>query len=242
MAQLWKIRLPNGNVLTPGDWTSAEPLFSTVDVAAGPFPLLTAFSYSRGGSVPGSVGPRGALMTDTNLEGEGNRLPENEELICFNLGVEVFKVGAKQNVDRFPDADAPAVGLDDMLRLQRDILIKFKIAAVKNYTASPLSYWPSGTGVFAYYSGGRSRISAGAPTGEIIGNNGDPAVTGARHLASPLYVAGGESMSVDVTAGPGRVNGLFANEQDEITNGTTISDTRARLRIYLDGYRRRPVA
>ena len=35
MAQLWKVRLPNGNVLTPGDWTTAEPLYSTVEVQAG---------------------------------------------------------------------------------------------------------------------------------------------------------------------------------------------------------------
>jgi hypothetical protein len=238
MAQLWKIRLPNGNVLTPGDWTSAEPLYSTVEIAAGAFPLLTAFSYSRGGSVPGSVGPRDALLIDTNLEGEGNRLPENEELICFTLGVEAFKTGAKYNDDRFPDADAPNMPLDDMLRLQRDLVIKFKIAAVKNYTHSPMSYWPSGTGVHQYMSGGRTRISAGVPTGEILGNNGDPAVTGARHLASPLYVAGGESMSVDISAGPGSVLGLFSNESETVETG----DTRARLRIYLDGYRRRPVA
>jgi hypothetical protein len=181
-------------------------------------------------------------MTDTNLEGEGNRLPENEELICFTIGVEAFKTGAKTNDDRFPDADSPNMPLDDMLRLQRDSIVEFKIAAVKLYTSSPLSYWPAGTGVHYYFSGGRSRVSAGAPTGEILGNNGDPAVTGARHLASPLYVAGGESMSVDIKAGPGQVNGLFSNENEDNANGVTLSNARARLRIYLDGYRRRPVA
>ena len=238
MAQLWKIRLPNGNVLTPGDWTSSEPLYSTIEVAAGAFPLLTAFSYSRGGSVPGSVGPRDALLIDTNLEGEGNRLPENEELICFSLGVECFKTGPKNNDDRFPDADPPNMPLDDMLRLQRDILVKLKVASVKNYTASPLSYWPAGCGVMFHFSGGRSRVSAGVPDGEILGNNGDPGVQGQRHLASPVYVAGGESMCVDITAGPGQVTGLFSNEATD----AVASDTRARLRIYLDGYRRRPVA
>lgn len=238
MAQFYKLRLPNGNVLTPGDWISSEPLYSTVEIQAGSFPLLTAFSYSYGGSVPGSVGPRDALIIDTNLEGEGNRLPENEELVAYAMGVEVFKTGAKTNINRFPDADPPNMPLDDMLRLQRDVLIRFKIASVKNYTSSPLSYWPAGTGVHHYFSGGRSRVSAGVPDGEILGNNGDPSVNGMRLLASPLYVAGGETMSVDITAGGGQVDGLFANEYDDITEG----NTRAVLRIFIDGYRRRPVA
>lgn len=231
MAQLWKVRLPNGNVLTPGDWISSEPLYSTVEIGPGAFPVLTAFSYSRGGSVPGSVGPRDSLFTDTNLEGEGNRLPENEELICYTIGIEIFKDGPAADTNVFPDADPPNVPLPDMLRLQRDVLVEFKIAAVKNYTKTPMSQWPAGTGVQYLYAGGRTRVSGGAPNGEVVANNGNPSVSGRRVLASPLYVAGGESLAVDVKAGPGAVNGL-----------NLAANSRMRLRIFLDGYRRRPVA
>lgn len=231
MAQLWKVRLPNGNVLTPGDWTSAAPLWSTVEISTAAFGVLTAFSYSEGGDVPGSVGPRQSTKADSNLEGEGNRLPENEELIIYNVGVEIFKTGAALATAAFPDADAPHVPLTDMLRLQRDIIIELRIAAVKNYTRAPLSYWPAGTGLASMYSGGRSRVSAGAPNGEVPANNGAPSVDGRRELASPFYVAGGESLAVDVKAGPGSV-----------TNLNLASDARYRLRIFLDGYRRRPVA
>ena len=231
MAQLWKVRLPNGNVLTPGDWTSAEPLWSTIEVAAGPFPVLTAFSYSQGGSVPGSVGPRDAVLSDTNLQGEGNRLPENEELICYNLGIEAFKEGPAASVSAFPDADNPHVPLPDMLRLQRDLSVEFKIAFVKNYTNAPMSYWPAGTGVASYYAGGRSKVSAGAATGEVSAYNGGTSRMDQRELASPLYVAGGESMAID-----------FRPARGEVMNLNLATDSRIVLRTYLDGLRRRPVA
>jgi hypothetical protein len=231
MAQIWKVRLPGGNVVTPGEWTSAEPLYSTIEVGAGGFPLVTAFSYGRGGTVPGSVGPRQSTVVDTNLEGEGNRLPENEELVVYTIGVSVFKQGPAASVARFPDADNPHVPLPDMLRLQRDTVMRFRIAAVKNYTDSCVSYWPGGMGVHSMYSGGRSFVSGAAPNGEVVANNGSPSVDGRRELASPLYVAGGESFGVEFRAGPGLIQNL-----------NLAANSRLRLRVYLDGYRRRPVA
>ncbi len=231
MAQLWKVRLPNGNVLTPGDWTSAEPLWSVVEVAAGPFPLLTAFSYSQGGPVPGSVGPRDAILSDTNLQGEGNRLPENEELIVYNLQCSVFKIGAAASVDNFPDCDQPGVPLPDMLRLQRDLLFEFVIAGVKDYTQSPMGYFPAGMGVSTMYSGGRTRVSGGAPTGEVVAYNGGASRYDVRQFASPTYVVGGETFKIDIRPAEG-----------EVVNLNLQPDARMRLKIYLDGYRRRPVA
>jgi hypothetical protein len=230
MAQLISVKLPDGRVYNPSDWTTAEPLYSTVEVGAGPFPVLTAFSYSHGGTVPGSAGPREALLSDTNLEGEGNRLPENEELICYNLSVEVFKDGVESDTTLFPDPENPEVPLTDMLRLQRDLLVIFKIAFVKEYTRAPLSYFPAGTGVNYATSGGLSRATAGA-SGTARANNGGTSPADMRVFASPLYVAGGESLSVDIKAGPGQVNNLNLD-----------TTARMRLRIFLDGYRRRPVA
>lgn len=231
MAQVWKVRLGDGSVLTPGEWTTAEPLYSTVEIGTGAFAVLTAFSYGRGGTVPGSVGPRQSTLRDTNLEGEGNRLPENEEIIVENLGVEIFKTGAAADTTRFPDADNPHVPLTDMLRLQRDVIVQFKIAAVKDYTHSPLSYWPAGTGLLSLYSGGRSQVSGVAANGEVVANNGSVSVQGRRVFASPLYVAGGETLAVDFSTGPGQVDNL-----------NLVAGARMFMRTYLDGYRRRPVA
>lgn len=230
MAQLIAVKLPDGRVLQPSDWTTSEPLYSTVEVAAGSFPVLSAFSYSYGATVPGSVGPREALISDTNLQGEGNRLPENEELVVYNLSIEVFKDGAEDDTTLFPDPENPEVPLPDMLRLQRDLLVFFRIAYVKEYTHSPLSYWPAGTGVNYTNSGSISRATGGV-SGTAVANNGGVSPADMRTLASPLYVAGGESLSVDIKAGPGQVNNL-----------NLAADARMRLRIFLDGYRRRPVA
>lgn len=230
MAQLISVKLPDGRILRPSDWTTAEPLYSTVEIGAGAFPVLTAFSYSFGAEVPGSVGPRDALINDTNLEGEGNRLPENEELIVYNISIEVFKSGNALDENVFPDPEQPEVPMPDMLRLQRDVLVVFRIAAVKEYTRSPMGYWPAGTGV-AYANSGSLSRSAGALSGTAVSNNGSTSPCDARTLASPLYVAGGESLAVDIKAGPGQVIGL-----------NLAADSRYRLRTYLDGYRRRPVA
>lgn len=229
MAQLWKIRLPNGKTLTPGDWTSAEPLYSTVEIGAGAFPILTAFSYGRGQAVPGAVANRASTYADTNLEGEGSRLPENEELIAYSLAIEVFMVGAENAPvpPAIPPPDAPDVSIQNMLRLQKDLIVIVRIAAVKEYTRQPLGYFAAGTGVFQYNSAARTL----AGTGYVSANNGGERPEDARQLASPLYVAGGESLAVDVKPGPGQVVGL---------NLTPTS--RMRLRLYFEGYRRRPVA
>lgn len=229
MAQLWKIRLPNGKTLTPGDWTSAEDLYSTVEIGTGSFPVLTAFSYGRGASVPGSVAQRQSTLADTNLEGEGNRIPENEELIAYSLAIEVFMIGAEDaQADAIAPADAPDVSLMNMLRLQRDILVITRIAAVKEYTRQPLGVFAAGTGVQQYNS-----AAINAVTGDpyVAGNNGGVSVSDSRQMASPLYVAGGEGLAVDVKPGPGSVTGL---------NLTDVS--RMRLRLFFEGYRRRPVA
>ena len=236
MAQLWKIRMPDRKVLVPGDWTSAEPLYSTVEIPPGNFSVLSAFSFARGGQVPGSIGPRQATLADTNLEGEGARLPENEEIIIYQMAIEAFHIGAQSGGDVTPPIDPPDVSLVNMLRLQRDLLTVARIAFVKEYTHAPMSWFPASTGVHQFNSGARSNASL-ATTGYVSGNNGKESVAlGARAFASPLYVAGGESIAVDVSPGPGSVLNLDA----ETSPGA--DDGRIRLRIYWEGPRRRPVA
>jgi hypothetical protein len=217
-------------VVVPGEWTSAVPLWSTVEVAAGPITTLNAFSYTSGDVVPGSVGPRMATAIDTNLQGEGSKLPENEEIAIHYLAIDVFKQGLALDPNAFPDPDQPEVPLPDMLRLQRDTLIELSIAAVKNYTQSPLSYWPGAAGVQHVYSGGLTRVSDGA-TGTAVAYNGSTSTEGVRALASPLYVAGGEAFKVALSFNKGEVAGL--NLQ---------TDARLVCRLFLDGFRRRAVA
>lgn len=232
MAQLWKIRLPDGRVLVPGDWTSSDPLFSVVEVPTGAFQVLTAFSYGVGGTVPGSVGNRPAKATDTNLEGEGGKIPENEELVAYNLNIEVFQIGAASDSDAtgLPPTDPPDVSLADMLRLQRDLLIITKIAAIKQYTKAPMGFFPAATGVYVSTANARTTASLGVD-GAIVGNNGGTSVQDRRTFASPLYAGPSDVFGVDVMPGPGQV-----------TNLSIPAGGRMRLRLIFNGYRRRPVA
>jgi hypothetical protein len=230
MAQLWKVRLPNGQTLIPGDWTSAEPLYSTVEIGPGSFPVLTAFSGGIGAEVPGSVGGRQATIGDTNLQGEGARLPEDEELIAYSISVEAFMIGADAGTDPIPAPDAPDISLLNMLRAQRDLVVVTRIAYIKEYTRAPMSWFPAGTGTHQYNSGARTVVSGGTQ-GTVVGNNGGNSVSDARHMASPLYVAGGESLAVDFIPGPGSIQGLSLEDE-----------SRLRLRLYFEGYRKRPVA
>lgn len=239
MAQIYKIRTPDGNVVTPGDWTGAEPLYSVVEVAEGAITILTAFSYGIGNSdVPGSIGPRRATDTDTNLQGEGNRLPENEELIIFNMAIEVFAIGSGGDdaADLIPQSDPPEVSLLNMLRLQRDMLTTIRIASVnKRYIEAPVGYFPASTGVLNYTAGARSDISNGA-SGFVSANNGSHQADDVREFSSPLRVKGGETFGVDFVPGPGQITGL------NVDNAVANAAGRLRLRTFLDGYRRRPVA
>lgn len=228
MAQLIKIRMPNGNVYTPGDWTASQPLYSTVEIGTGAFPILTAYSYALGGAVPGSPGQRQSTLADTNLDGEGARLPENEELLAYALAIEAFMVG--------PQTDQPAPGeyvsrlpmvsMQNMLRIQRDLLIITKIAAVKEYTHAPMSWFPASTGTHETNS-----VALFDTRGFVDANNGGDSVSDIREFASPLYVKGGETLTVDVRPGPGQVNGLSLE-----------AGSRIRLRFYFEGYRKLPVA
>ena len=230
MAQIVSIRLPDGSDYRPEDWTTAEPLWSTVEIGPDFFPLVKAFAYSRGGVVPGSPNERVASWKDTNLEGQGGVLPENETLIIHNINCDVFKIGPAADGNVFPDAEEPEVPLPDMLRLQRDVLVNLEIAAVKDYTGSPISYWPAGQGVSHMYAGGLSR-AAGGLSGSVVAYNGSTNTADGRVLATPLAVAGGESFAVNFTAGEGEVAGL-----------NLAPTSRLRIRVFLDGRRRRPVA
>lgn len=228
MAQIVKIRLPDGRTLVPSDWTSAEPLYSTVEVKSGPYTTLSAFAYGIGGEVPGSVTNRRSQITDTNLEGEGARIPANEELIIYSIMIEAFQIGDPGRGGTTPDPDAPFVGLNNLLRMQRDMIVVTSLANVKEYTSHPMGWYPAGMGTSLVNA---NAITAASVGGFVAATNGSASVDGKRLIASPLYVNGGESLRVDFVAPKGEIEGL-----DESVSG------RIRLRTYLDGFRRRPVA
>ena len=148
MAQIWKVRLPDGRIVRPTEWSST-PLWSTVELGTGAQTPLIAFSYGRGGDVPGSLGPRKSTLSDTNLRGDGDIMPENEELLIYSVLAELYMIVATPViptgffVGNDPGCpDPPMVGLRNMLRVQRDVNLVLSIAETKNYYNTPLSWFP----------------------------------------------------------------------------------------------------
>ena len=269
MSQVTKVRLPNGQTMTVEDWTSAEPLYSTVELASGAFIKLEAFSYGTGGNVPGSTtgGAGGAArrsnLADTNLQGSGGVLPPNEEIVVYSMMIECFTVAypfdlktafgqtaAQINTalggDVLPQPDPPDVSLLNMLRIQQSVIISFRISTDgKKYTNHPIGWYPASMGTQQYnsqalvaYGGGNG--AAANTVGTVVGQNGNTDADEKRIFASPFYVEGGDVMVVAFDAPTGSIG-------DSTPGGGSTAlalgaNGRIRARVYLDGYRRRPVA
>lgn len=232
MSQLLKIRLPDGRTLTPSDWTTAEPLWSTVELPTGNISIQEAFTYGIGGVVPGSVNNRQSSLIDTNLQGEGARLPENEAMIIQAIAVEVYVIpqSGATVVTNSDNAISPDVGVTNMLALQRDLLTIVTIAAVKEYIRVPVSFMAAGAGAD---SGTASGVGGDLVNGYVAAANGSTSVKGLRHLASPLFIQGGEAFRVKFVPPRGTIAGL---------NLGGNAGARLRLRTFLLGYHKRPVA
>jgi hypothetical protein len=209
-----------------------------VDIASGALTPLDAFSYGIGGAVPGSVGPVAATDRDTNMQGNGAIMPENEELLLFSIMVEFFQLVVTPadffNGDEAGTPTPPEVSARNVGRIQRDTLLELRIADTKNYVKHPLGFFPASMGLCTTTAATVAGDGVAGSGGPILGGqNGGPNVYDARQLATPHHVGPGEALRVQLQFPVGQVTGLAFG-----------ADTSARVltRIYLDGYRRRPVA
>jgi len=234
MAQIDKVRLPDGRVMRPTEWSST-PLYSTVEIDDGAITPLQAFSYGLGGDVPGSVGPRKATEVDTNLQGDGSVLSENTELLLFSIMVEFFTHVDAADLAAFNlnlEAGAPPppfISALNMGRIQRDTQLVMRIANTKRYMDHPVGFFPAAMGV-AHTIGAADN---GANLPFVVGGNGGPNVYDNREFATPHHVGGGEAFEITLEFPNGQVNAL---------NLSGVANVRIRARIYCDGFRRRPVA
>jgi hypothetical protein len=231
MAQIEKVRLPDGRSVRPTEWTST-PYWSTVEFAATQAGTQSAFSYGLGGTVPGSVGPRRAFLPDTNLRGDGGIIQENAELLLFALQVELWmrvvtaEDYATNNIAGTPPV--PFVSAQNILAFQRDVILRLRIANEKPFIQHPVGFFPAGVGVEATL--GAANGVDGNPV--IAADNGRARASAIRNIATPHRIMPGETWGVDFDIAP--PTGLILDFGD---------DTEARLvaRTYAVGYRKRPV-
>jgi len=231
MAQLFSIFI-GGHEFSPADWTATDNIYSTVEIGAGAQPTLVAFAYSQGGTIPGSPTNRQATFLDTNLKGEGGRLPENEALLIFTMAADFALAPAATGGFGTDDdnVQAPLLGGRNVKRLLSDTILELTIAQVKIYAQAPIGWYPAGQGVKSNTVTG---LGADVATGYLAGTNGKPSIKGLRRFATPQYILGGETFKVSFRFPNGQVTGL--------TLPGGASD-RVRARVTLRGLHKRPVA
>jgi hypothetical protein len=253
MVQALKVRLSDGRVVNPSDWTSA-PLYTTVEIATGALQPLPGFSFGVGGEVPGSPGLRTANHRDTNMQGAGSILAENEELLLFALQIELYQILGSANDQAFmvsppQDAwapDAPEVSATNLMAIQRSTLVRLKIANTKDYGVMPISFHGAGMGIHRTTGAMRSSGSAYA-RGVLLAYNGGVSVGDSREYATPHHVGPGEAFEAALEFPYGQVIEPLSQVAGSTVaanplNFGTDANARVRATISAIGPRRRPVA
>ena len=223
------IRLPNGETITIDEWLH-WPIFSTIEFGPNIALNLSAFTYVQGQRVPRQgtlpVGQRNATVADTNMVAR-TRMNQDEAFLAYSITYEHYALTAAyaDEDETVLQAPAPAVLAQNLRRLQRDVVVSFKIGAGidKPQFRAPMSWIDQGPGAPAYTSG--DQPSAGVAVG--YGTAGPISPRSQRQWKLPIYIASDRVMRLEVKS----------------AFGAMVDQTQAiRLRWYLDGLKRRPVA
>lgn len=226
---LKSIRLPDGRDITIDEWLH-WPLFSTIEFGPGISINLTAFSYVQGQRVPRQgtlpTAQRTATASDTNQVAK-TRMNHDEAFLAYAITYEMWGL-----TDAYADvgetvlqAPAPAMLAQNLRRLQRDLVIELKIGAGvdKPQFRAPFSWIDQGPGAPAYGSG--DQPTAGVAVG--YGTAGAISPASQRQWKLPIYIASDRVMKLTTKSAFGAI---------------TDQSQAVRLRWYLDGLKRRPVA
>lgn len=242
------ITLPDGRTVTIDEWLH-WPIYSTCEIeggigAAPPLNLgnsanvnLTLFSYVVGTRVPQSraavasaLAPRNATTTDTNQVAK-TRMNHDEAMLVFAHFPEYFALDQGTEIDGVPNTvqgTGTSLTGTNIRRLQRDIVAELLVGANirKPQARAPLGYFTGGVGAPAWGSG--DQLTGGPGTIALnYGTSGKPTPQGARRWNLPVHITSARVMKVTLKSPGGPVVGL---------------NQSARLRWWLDGIKRRPVA
>ena len=235
-----KIRLPDGQSFNLEEWLH-WPSFSVVEGAAGANVNLRAFSYVVGDRVPqaGAVtgGARMATESDTNWTTK-SRANHDEAIVVFAITNEFWAIensppapvtnGNTQVMETSPIFTGTNLRWMQLLLMQ-EFFVGANIS--KPMASAPLEYYGQGIGAVAYGSGDSLDVALG---GGIVtmnlnyGTAGDiNPVRNQRRWAMPVMVHSDRVMY-----------GKFTTPGGALTN----VDQDWRIKMILDGVKRRPVA
>ncbi len=226
-----KVHLPDGSEVVIDEWLH-WPQFSTVEFAAGITINLRAYTYVAGqrvpqqGAVPG--GARTSTEADTNQVAR-TRINHDEAYLAYSLTYEHFALDDDTIPDASPGgilvAPAPILNSQNLRRLQRDLVISLFVGAGINKPQfrAPFAWIDQGPGAPAYTSG--DAVAAGINFS--YGTAGDISPKAQRKWNLPIFIQSDRVFYLQMQSYPGAIADL----------------TQAvRLRWYMDGLKRRPVA
>lgn len=226
-----KIRMPDGTEIIVDEWI-AMPRYSTIEWAAGIDVNLRAFTYVVGANVPqqGAVpgGVRVSTQTDTN-QTTRTRLNRDQAFLAYSLTFEAFGLSTGGPAPQV-DAPAPAVSANNFRRMQRDLVLSLVIGAniQKPQARMPFSWAGQGPGAKLYPSSG----TMGADQALSVGSaGGGPSPKNQRSWRLPVYIAPDRVFYVETKS---------HRAPRDASTGTL--DQAIRLRLYIDGLNRRPLA
>lgn len=224
-----QIRLPDGSEVVIDEWLHYQQ-FSTIEFAAGVAVNLRAFTYVQGqqiptqGAVPG--GPRTATEADTNQVAK-TRMNHDEAYLCYAITYEHFAL-TDAVIEGDPAvmlAPAPVLLSQNLRRLQRDLVLSLVVGAniKKPQARFPFSRVGQSIGAPAF----TSTQALAANTNFSYGTGGRMTASNQRRFQLPVYIASDRVFYLEIRSFPGAIADL---------------SQAVRMRFFLDGLKRRPVA
>ncbi len=240
--QITQIRLANGVTVAFVDWTD-QPLFSTIEILSGStVQEMDFFQYTVGDAVPAFApvaiaGQRSATELDTNMAQPG-AMSSTEEMLVYSLRPEVFCMAVADEEE--PDFAAPAALSSDPSPIPLSSM--YAVLNLRTLLSLEISQKIYSNAGFGYYNAGFGPFAGGGGTTVQVASNGVPSMDAVRSLVVPQHIGGQEKFRAFMTfADDGTGNGIELGLQ---TEGETAVDPvlYARIRLYLDGLHKRPVA
>ena len=243
--QMTTLRLPNGTTVSFTDWQD-KPIYSTLDLLDGYTDQeLDAFTYVVGDQVASSsnaVTTRTASELDTNVQSPGS-MANTEEMLVYAIRPHFYQFvldtpfdPTTVNLAAAGATGTPTPRQNAIAIIQSQSVLRLRVSQ-KIEQGAGLEYFNGGMGVYtqqrydaAALAAGRTVASAGMPTQEAV-----------RSYVIPVHIGGLEKYRVTLENPTG--NGIdFGLDEAATPADATPGDSYMRLKLYLDGLYKRPVA
>jgi hypothetical protein len=229
-----EIRMPDGTNLKLDEWVH-YPLYSTIEFARFSKINLKAFSYTVGQQVPTEgLAKRTATEADTNQVVRG-RTNHDEAMVVYSITYEIFGL-SNGSVDPSASATtplaatAPQYSRHNLLALQRSMLVELFVGANINKPQLRAPFSRIAQSIGPSIHGTTLATVAAGPTltlgGTDLATGGRLSASNQWRLEIPIYIESDRVFNVRCST-PERLSDM---NQD------------TRLRLVLDGMKRRPVA